>query len=304
MAQHYLLGHHLSYSRNFAETTFKQAREYENTICAIFLKGQFALSSKDLTDKQIDSFKKHRGDIDVYPHACYSMNFLSDEPSKQVSALSSLKNEAKLCETLDIDNVNIHPGYTSAHDKAHYAQLAEAIRKTNEEYESVRVIVENMTGGTKGCSSMDQMRLLNECMEDAGNLKYGFCLDTCHLWAAGYDVRNCMDSVVDMFDEAVGLNKLSLMHFNGSKADIGSGIDRHANLMSEECLITGCFCDDDQYNDPNHVCQCGEDFLSVMMNRMRDIPKIFEPPKKIDTDGIKVPDLQPLIPRLLTRVVR
>jgi apurinic endonuclease APN1 len=296
-----LIGYHVGSSRaNFA-LPFKTARELKSTICAIFLKGQFAHSSAQFTEKEVTQFKSSRGTMDVYPHACYTMNFMSDEISKQTDALKSLKCEAELCSQLGITCVNIHPGFTSVHDALHYAQLAESIRKCNEVVGNVKIVIENMTGGTKGCSTIEQLKLCNDQCEEAGSLNAGYCLDTCHLFAASYDVRNNLSGIIKLFDINVGINKLCLMHFNGSKTPLGSNVDRHASLFGADDYITGCFCSETDYNN-NAKCECGESFLDTMMNELRDIPKIFEPPHET-INGKKVPEYDPtLIDRLVSRI--
>jgi apurinic endonuclease APN1 len=290
----YLIGHHLSFTRKDPAPTFANANKLHNTVCAIFLKGQYAHSTLDFTESEIFKFKLAQNGMRVYPHACYTMNFLSDDFQKYTNALKSLKCEASLCEQLNITDVNVHPGNTNNHISETYQQLADCIRMTNEEYPSVRIIVENMTGGTKGCSSMEQMGILNELCT---GLNYGFCLDTCHLWAAGYDVRDNMESVIEEFDSAVGRRHLSLMHFNGSKTDLNSKVDRHANLLADDCYITGCFCPEEVYQSSS-ACECGESFLKYMMNDLKDVPKIFEPPKNSD----KSPNVLDNIPLLLKRL--
>lgn len=271
------IGHHLNFSRKNPHATFDQMASLNNTGVSICLRALQSASYVPYTERDIVTFhtarNAHQVPLDaIAVHGSYIMNALTDDPQKVATTRKTMSADAHLCEQLNLPNFVIHPGYCDNHRTCDYEHLGDAVRYVNERYPDVCVLVENMTGGRKGCSTFDQITM---GVEACDGLNSALCFDTCHAFAAGYDLRDKTASVVQEYEEKVGWNNVSLIHLNDSKTPCGSRVDRHENLF--EGYISGCMCDD----DPDGKCDCGNDFLSeVNRGRLSQIPRVFEPPKK------------------------
>ncbi|AFZ79201.1 apurinic/apyrimidinic endonuclease, putative [Theileria equi strain WA] len=213
---------------------------------ALFLKNQRRWSCAPLTPGSIDKFKeglKARGYEPKYilPHGSYLINMANPDPEKRERAFENFMDDLKRCEQLGILLYNFHPGSTVGMcSKAEgIKNIAECINKAIELTNEVKIVLENAAG---------QKNVIGSKFEDLRDIialvhnksRVGVCLDTCHLFAAGYDIRteSNFKSIMEQFDEIVGLKYLSAVHLNDSKSDLGSGLDRHENIgkgkLSEE----------------------------------------------------------------------
>jgi deoxyribonuclease IV len=165
----------------------------------------------------------------VVAHDSYLINLASPDPALRERSMRSFTHELQRCRTFGIPWVVSHPGnYMDARDaglernaRAYAACLAEVAG-------AVGVLIEGTAGaGTALGARFDELRALRDAMPPAVRPRVGFCLDTAHLHAAGYDVAGNVDGVWDQFDRDVGLQHLKCLHLNDSKAGAGSRLDRH-----------------------------------------------------------------------------
>ena len=203
----------------------------------------------------------------VLIHAVYLLNCASDDPDIRAKSLTSLTHSLRVGRAIGARGVILHPGSAKTGSvQAAIARAGETIREALQESEECPVHLENTAGagGTLG-RSIDELAALIEASGAGGRL--GLCLDSCHLFASGYDIRSAsgMDGLMEEVSDKVGLERLGSLHLNDSQVPLGSNRDRHANIGAGELGEHGCAC-----------------FLSVPA--FSDLPCILETPGK-ERDG-------------------
>jgi deoxyribonuclease-4 len=179
----------------------------------------------------------------------------------------ALEHELERSSLLGIPFAVIHPGsHLGDGEKKGIDRIAESIKKIFEKKPGIktRLLLETTAG--QGTGMGHTFEQLNEMMERINHKdKTGVCLDTSHIFAAGYDIRNKSSyrRTIDAFNEIIGLDRLFVIHLNDSKKGLGSGVDRHEHIGRGEI---------------------GIDAFRLIMNdrRLADIPKIIETPKTGD----------------------
>lgn len=228
------VGAHLS-MQGGVHTVFGRMAAINARAVAMFLKNQKTFSAKPLTESDIAEFAKHAAGKHhcIMPHASYLINLAQPDPAKGAKAYHLFLDELKRCAALGIPRCNFHPGSNVA--KLPVAEacglIAERINRAHRETEQVTVVLENMAGqGNVLGSTFEELRLMIDGVDDKSRV--GVCLDTAHLFGAGYDIRTAesFSRVVQQFDELVGLKYLKGMHLNDSKAPLGSKKDRHESI--------------------------------------------------------------------------
>ncbi|EME81377.1 uncharacterized protein MYCFIDRAFT_64567 [Pseudocercospora fijiensis CIRAD86] len=205
---------------------------------ALFLKSQRKWANPDLSEEHCSGFhdncKKHGYDQGkhVVPHGSYLVNLAHTDKTRSDQAYESHLDDLKRCERLGIKLYNIHPGNNQCGDRAAaIAQLAKNINKAHSETSSVVILLENMAhGGNVLGSTFEDIRDIIALISNKERI--GVCIDTCHAFAGGYDLRtpNAFKSTFEQFDEIVGSKYLRAMHINDSKAPFASHRDLHANI--------------------------------------------------------------------------
>ncbi len=232
---------------------------------ALFTKNQRQWKAKPLDEETIEKFKTNlkASGIDpkhVLPHDSYLINLGHPEKEKRQKSLDAFIDEVKRCEQLGLDKLNFHPGshLKKLNEEACLDRIAEAMNITLNETEGVTLVIENTAGqGSNLGYRFEHLAYLIDKTEDKSRV--GVCLDTCHTFTAGYDLRTeeAYEETMKRFDEIVGFEYLRGMHINDSKPPLGSRVDRHHSL--------GCG-------------ELGWDTFRFIMNdpRMDDIPLVLE----------------------------
>jgi len=247
----------------------------------IFSKSSNQWRARALPREEVASFrdKVERACIrPVVAHASYLINLGTAEPSLRDRSIQALGEEIDRAEILGLMGVVIHPGcYTSGTEEGGIRLVAASVRQALRTRRRGRalVILEHTAGqGTSLGWRFEQLALMIEQLD--GNPRVAVCLDTCHLWAAGYDLasRDGYRTTFESFDTLVGLDRLRVFHVNDSKKPRGSRRDRHDHI-GRGTLGLGAF--RRLLNDP----------------RFDDLPMLLETPK---TEGrpAKSVDLDPL----------
>jgi deoxyribonuclease-4 len=172
----------------------------------------------------------------VFIHAVYLINVASDDAEVRRKSLTSLTHALTVGDAIGADGVVVHPGSgKGAAAQKTMKLIGDAFRRALAASERCPLLLEDTAGagGTVG-RSFDE---LAEAIERAGDdARLGVCLDSCHMLASGYEVREpqALRAVVDEFDEKIGLERLRCLHLNDSKMALGSNRDRHANLGEGE----------------------------------------------------------------------
>ena len=209
---------------------------------AFFTKNQRQWHAKKLDEQEIKLFKieciNNKIDIDhILPHDSYLINLGHPDKDKLNKSRDAFNIEMQRCEDLGLKFLNFHPGshlnQISENDCLSY--IGESINIAHEKTNNVIAVIENTAG--QGSNLGFRFEHLAEIIENVDNKKrVGVCIDTCHAFAAGYDLRTLKDSkkTFDEFNKVIGYKYLKGMHLNDSKKTLGSRVDRHHSLGEGE----------------------------------------------------------------------
>ncbi|KAF7291124.1 tRNA-dihydrouridine synthase 1 [Mycena indigotica] len=205
---------------------------------ALFVKSQRKWTSPALTEATITSFKSKMKEYGydprhVLPHGSYLINLGNPDAEKRKKSYDCFLDDLKRCEALGLELYNFHPGSTvgEATTDESIALIAQGINDAHAATEKVVVVIENMAGaGNIIGGDFAHLSQIIQLVKD--KTRVGICLDTCHMFAAGYDLRTKKgwDEIVTDLDQQVGLSFLRGMHLNDSKTELNSKRDRHENI--------------------------------------------------------------------------
>ena len=215
----------------------------------------------NLTKQAFELMKENSIDIkNIVVHAPYIVN-LANKTNMNFN-VSFMKEEIKRTEALGVSMITIHPGsHVNLGKEIGLKNIVESLNKIITKDQKVLVLLESMSGmGSELGSSFEELKYIIDNVKE----KIGVCLDTCHIFNAGYDINNFLDE----FDKIIGLEYLKCVHINDSKNIIGSKKDRHENLGF------------------GHI---GFDTLiNLIYNpKLKDVPKILETPYVTLNDNTK-----------------
>lgn len=203
----------------------------------IFTKNQMQWEASPLENQAIQKFKENvdKYHIDtVVTHASYLINLGSPEEEKLEKSRQAYLDEIQRCHQLDIPYLVVHPGaHMGSGESEALETIAESINLAHAETEgsTVMTLLENTAGqGTNVCYDFSHLKTIIDDVED--QTRIGVCIDTSHLFAAGYDLRTeeTYDQSWEKFENAVGFEWLKVFHLNDSKKELGTRVDRHDNL--------------------------------------------------------------------------
>jgi deoxyribonuclease IV len=205
---------------------------------ALFTKNQRQWKAKPLSPENIDLFKENCAAAGfepehILPHDSYLINLGHPEAAGLEKSRAAFLDEMQRCEQLGLKYLNFHPG---SHLKKIdpddcLVRIAESINLALAKTSGVTAVIENTAGqGTNMGHTFEQLAAIIEAVED--KTRVGICLDTCHTYSAGYDIKTPggFEQVLTGFENVVGLRYLRAMHLNDSKKDHGSRVDRHSSL--------------------------------------------------------------------------
>jgi deoxyribonuclease IV len=196
-------------------------------------------------DEDVQAFREAMAasQIDaVLIHAVYLLNCASEDPDIREKSLVSLTHSLRVGQAIGACAVVLHPGSAKTGDPAKAVSRAgKTIREALADSEECPLHLENTagTGGTLG-RSIDELAALVEAI--GGDERLGLCLDSCHLFASGYDIRSYagMDALTEEISAKVGLERVGSLHLNDSQTPLGANRDRHANVGAGELGASGC----------------------------------------------------------------
>ena len=208
------------------------------TAFALFTKNQRQWEAKPLTPTSIHAFKSGCEKFgyqphQILPHDSYLINLGHPESGALQKSRDAFLDEMQRCEQLGLDRLNFHPGshLNQISEEQCIAIIAESINWALKQTSGVIAVIENTAGqGTNMGFSFYQLKKIIDQVED--NSRVGVCIDTCHAYSAGYDLKTKagFEKVFQEFDEVIGFQYLKGMHLNDSKKELGSRVDRHDSL--------------------------------------------------------------------------
>uniref|UniRef100_A0A914W129 Xylose isomerase-like TIM barrel domain-containing protein n=1 Tax=Plectus sambesii TaxID=2011161 RepID=A0A914W129_9BILA len=231
------LGVHVSAAGGIEQAVYN-ARQMGCRSFALFLKNQRQWASKPLEDSAVEKFKNALQECDfpverIVPHSSYLFNLGSPDKDILEKTRNAMLDEVQRCERLGIKLYNFHSGSTTNKCTVEecLTTVAETINLTLKKTQGVTLLIETMSrqGNTVG-GHFEELRSIIDQVEDKSRI--GVCLDTCHIFAAGYDIRNetVYEETMSKFERIVGFQYLKAVHLNDSKGALGSHLDRHENI--------------------------------------------------------------------------
>lgn len=206
------------------------------TAFALFTKNQRQWTSTPLKEDEIRLFKEKCTDNGyssewILPHDSYLINLGSPDEDGLQKSRASFLNEMRRCEQLGLSMLNFHPG--SHLNRININQcldlVAESINIALDNTSGVTAVIENTAGqGSNLGFAFWQLQYIIDKVSDKSRV--GVCIDTCHTYTAGYDLKNDYEGVWKEFEEVVGLGYLRAIHLNDSKKELASRVDRHDSI--------------------------------------------------------------------------
>lgn len=260
------IGAHVS-SSGGVENAPVNAKEIGATAFALFTKNQRQWVSAPLSEKSIKNFKQRCEEFNfkpfqILPHDSYLINLGHPEQEGLEKSRAAFLDEVQRCEQLGLDRLNFHPGSHLGKISITecLSRIAESINITLDKTSGVSAVIENTAGqGTNLGHTFEQIAEIIDKVEDKSRV--GVCIDTCHSFAAGYDLSTIQgfNKAFDDFERIIGFRYLKGMHLNDAKKGLNSRVDRHDSLGKGAL---------------------GEETFKLLMrdNRFDNIPMILETP--------------------------
>lgn len=266
-----LLGAHIS-TAGGCRNAPSRAADIGATALQLFTKQPNRWAEVVLPDEECDLY---RGAVHTHgvrwacAHDSYLINLATPDPVLRERSLAAFRGELRRANRLGLDALVTHPGNATDGDmEGGLLRNAELIEQAmEEEGGAVMVLLETTAGSGKVLgATFEELRRMIDRISPARRDRVGVCLDTCHVYAAGYDLRGDYDGVMARFGDVVGLDRLRLFHLNDSATPFASKRDRHAGIGE------GSLGD--------------EPFRRLMTDeRFADVPKVLETPKENPDDS-------------------
>jgi deoxyribonuclease IV len=249
----------------------------------IFTKNANQWQAKPLSPAEIQGFRNGCATAGIAPviaHSAYLINLAAPDEALYERSIQGLLDELQRCEVLGIPDLVIHPGaHMGMGEEYGLARVATAINRihqaTSHQQTAITLEITAGQGGSLGYKFEHFAAILAQV--DAPE-RLGFCLDTCHLLAAGYDFRTRQDynQMMDAWNDLVGIERIRVIHLNDSKRDLGSRVDRHEHIGQGYIGTTG---------------------FELLLNdrRLSELPMVVETPKDDHADRRNLQTLRSLI---------
>jgi deoxyribonuclease-4 len=269
MPERILLGSHMSVAGGL-HTAFERGTRIGCTTMQIFVKNANTWAAKPLTPEAVASYKAAEANATITPviaHAAYLINLCARADDVLRKSRAGLADELARCSMLGVAGLVVHPGaHMGAGEADGLARIAESLNTIHAALPdaSTSILLETTAGqGTTLGYRFEHLRHIIERVDEAQRV--GVCLDTCHLFAAGYPIHTeeGWERTMGELDDVVGLEKVVAVHVNDSRRELGSRVDRHDHIGRG---------------------RLGETAFRMVMNdpRLRGVPKILETEKSED----------------------
>ena len=263
-----LLGVHCSVSGGL-HLSFDEAEKLGIDTFQIFTQNQRQWINKKYYQETIDAFKKAWQESKVktvFSHCSYLLNLASEDETLRKKSIDALTGEVQRCNDLGLSFCVLHPGAAKGQtEEQAIANVVVSLRHVlkNTAACSSKILIENTAG--QGTSIGYKFEHLRDIIKGTDSDRIGVCFDTCHAFAAGYDLRTKkdFDATWAAFDQLVGLHHLMAIHLNDSKGDLGSRVDRHDHIGHGKI---------------------GMETFKLMLKKFETTPKILETDKEGDWD--------------------
>jgi deoxyribonuclease-4 len=236
MATPLLLGTHVSTAGGI-HTAFERATQIGCTTMQVFVKNASRWKGNALSDSDIQNYKTASTRATIAPvvaHAAYLINLCAVRPRILKHSQDAYEEELRRCESLGIMGLVLHPGaHLGAGEDAGLKGIANSLNSIHDRTRGFHTltILETTAGqGTTLGSTFGQLQRIIDRLRNPERI--GICLDTCHVFASGWDIRTPVgwETMLEEFDRTLGLERLKVIHVNDSKKDLASHVDRHEHI--------------------------------------------------------------------------
>lgn len=226
------IGCHLSASKGYYNMGKEAVSIGANTF-QFFTRNPRGGKAKEVDIKDVEKFlnlAKENNFCKILAHAPYTINVCSADENIRKFGIDTMKDDLKNLEFVPGNMYNFHPGsHVGQGEEVGIKLIIEALNYVLNENQQTTVLLETMAGkGTEVGKTFEQLKQIIDGVDLKDKL--GVCLDTCHVYDAGYDIVNDLDGVLKKFDTVIGLDKLNAIHLNDDKNPFGSHKDRHEKI--------------------------------------------------------------------------
>lgn len=224
-----VIGPHISIAKGYGKAAEVAVQIGANTF-QFFSRNPRGGNAKAFDEKDIAKFQKIRQEYNFGPllaHAPYTMNLAAAKDDVYEFGKKVIKEDIERMDYLGIEYMCFHPGsHVGSGEEVGIEKIANALNEAIKGDEKITILLETMSG--KGSEIGFKFEQIKQIIDKVNyNEKLGVCLDTCHIFSAGYDIVNELDKVLDEFDSIIGLEKLKAVHLNDSMMPFGDKKDRH-----------------------------------------------------------------------------
>ena len=226
------LGCHLSSAKGYTAMAKEAEKIHANTF-QFFTRNPRGARAKEINPEDVKIFHKkakEQGIAQILAHAPYTLNACSADESVREFAVNIMRDDLQRMEYTPGNCYNFHPGsHVKQGPETGIAYIAQMLNELLKKDQSTTVLLETMAGkGSEVGRNFEELREILDRVELQE--KMGVCLDTCHVYDAGYDIVTDLDGVLTEFDKVIGLNRLRAVHLNDSMFGLSSHKDRHARI--------------------------------------------------------------------------
>lgn len=226
------IGCHLSSSKGFLHMGKEAVQIGANTF-QFFTRNPRGSKAKEIDEKDVQEYHRfaaEHGISQILAHAPYTLNPCSKDAHTREFALMTMEDDLKRMEYVPGNCYNFHPGsHVGQGAEEGIRLIADTLNQILKKEQHTTVLLETMAGkGTEVGRSFEEIRAILDKIDLKDHM--GVCLDTCHVYDAGYDIVNHLDQVLEEFDAVIGLERLKAIHMNDSKNPFASHKDRHEKI--------------------------------------------------------------------------
>ncbi len=232
----FTIGAHVSIAKGFKKAAQISVDIGANTF-QFFSRNPRGGNAKEFNEKDMAAFQKIREENNfgkLLAHAPYTMNLAAANEDTYEFAKMVIREDVKRMDSIGVEYICFHPGsHVGGGVEEGTRKIIEGLNQAITGDENITVLLETMSGkGTEIGRSFEEIRAIIDGVEH--NERMGVCMDTCHIFSAGYDIVNDLDGVLDEFDRVIGLDRLKTIHLNDSMMPFGKNKDRHAGIGEGE----------------------------------------------------------------------
>lgn len=226
------IGNHVSISLGY-EGMLEKEKELGGNTFAFFTRNPRSFKDRKVSMEDVRRLAMRLKEVNFGPlvaHMPYTINLCSEKEDLREVSLRILKEDILLMNELPSNYLNFHPGSRLSQPlETAIDEIAYALNEALPYADKTTVLLETMAGkGSEVGSKFEELKAIIDKMKD--NRRLGICLDTCHVFDGGYDIKDHLDDVLDEFDRIIGLDRLKAIHLNDTKNVLGSHKDRHERL--------------------------------------------------------------------------